>query len=703
MGKGVKSPAESERYRLAVEAGAEITQALAMEDAPAVIARRVAETLGVWECDLYEYDADNGRLVATAAWARELHEADLAWIGESFTLDERPSYRPVVLGGEHLASSLDDPGLDPVDRELMEEWGELSTLTVPLRFRDRGVVGCLTLIEKREPRVFTAEDRELLTLLAGPAAVAVRNAQLFRLQQEQNRHLASLLETGRAMTSTVTLEDSLSHICRTAAEALSTTECIAYEYDPGRDAIVCRAFYASGGRPEGFEEGGVYPLDDYPSDREILRNGEVVQESISDDRLPADVRASMEDWGEKACLNVPLVIEGEPLGILVLTETRRERIFGREEVELARALAEQAATAIRHARLYRRGQTQNRRLAALVETSRVLVSSLDVAAVLGEVRREVAGLFGVPGESVAMLVRRGEAFVSFDPGDGAAGPGEDAAAVELDELRSRAAIALAPAVSDAGADQRLVVPFVLGGAAEGLLDVRAGEGRAFSDDELDLLQILASQAAAALANAALYRTLERLAITDGLTGLYNHRYFYERLNEEVARARRYALPLSLLMIDLDDFKHFNDRYGHPAGDLVLAEVGRILGTHIRVGIDFAARYGGEEFSIVLPNTAREGAQVVGTRLARVLGAVPGGADVPPPHEDGAVEVGERIRVSVEESTVPGVDPGTQITVSIGVACFPGAAGGPDELVRNADKALYLAKRLGKNRVEVFDD
>ena len=368
-----------------------------------------------------------------------------------------------------------------------------------------------------------------------------------------------------------------------------------------------------------------------------------MQESISDERLPADVRASMEDWGEKACLNVPLVIEGEPLGILVLTETRRERIFGRGEVELARALAEQAATAIRHARLYRRGQTQNRRLAALVETSRVLVSSLDVAAVLGEVRREVAGLFDVPGESVAMLVRRGDAFVSFDPGDGAAGPGEDVAAVELDELRSRAATDLAPAVSD-GADRRLVVPFVLGDAAEGLLDVRAGEGRAFSDDELDLLQILASQAAAALANAALYRTLERQAITDGLTGLYNHRYFYERLSEEFARARRYALPLSLLMIDLDDFKHFNDRYGHPAGDLVLAEVGRILGTHIRVGIDFAARYGGEEFSIVLPNTAREGAHVVGTRLARELAVAPGGADVPPPHEDGAVEVGEHIRV-----------------------------------------------------------
>ena len=88
---------------------------------------------------------------------------------------------------------------------------------MPLHFRDKGVVGCLTLIEKREGRRFTDEDCELVTLLAGPAAVAIRNARLFRLQQEQNRYLGSMLDTARAITSTVTLEDSLAQICRTAA------------------------------------------------------------------------------------------------------------------------------------------------------------------------------------------------------------------------------------------------------------------------------------------------------------------------------------------------------------------------------------------------------------------------------------------------------------------------------------------------------
>jgi diguanylate cyclase (GGDEF)-like protein len=682
--------------RLAVEAGARITEALAGDDAPAVIARRVAEALDVWECDLYEYDPATRTLTAAALWSRDLTPADLAWVGTSLSIDDRPGYAAVIEGDGAGVSRLGDPRLDSADHEAMKAWGELETLAVPLRFRGFGVVGCLVLTEKREGRTFTDEDTELVTLLAGPAAVAVRNARLFRLQQEQNRYLSSLLETGRAITASITLEDSLSHICRTAAEALTAEECVIYEYDPAHDAIICRAFHSTSSSPPLVDDAGVYPLSDYPRDRRVLEEGRVVQETLGEEGLPEDVRASMERWGEKACLNVPLIVEGEPLGILVLIETENARVFDADEVELARALGEQAATALRHARLYRRGERQNRRLAALLETSRVLASSLDVSAVLGEVRREVAGLFDVPGEQVGLLERRGEAFLSFTGGRPPV-RAEEPSALELDELQREAVASLGPAA--AGDGSRLVVPFVSGDVAEGLLDLRT-DGVAVGADELELLQILASQAAAALANAALYRTLERQAITDGLTGLYNHRYFYERLNQEIARAQRYGLPLSLLMVDIDDFKHFNDRFGHPAGDLVLAEVGRILATQIRAGVDIASRYGGEEFTIVLPNTARDGAQVVGARLARRLSALPG---APPPHEEGAVRVGESIRLNVSRATLPGIDDGTRITVSVGAACFPGAAGGPGELVRNADKALYLAKRLGKNRVEVFGD
>ena len=206
---------EAERFRLAVEAGADITQALVGEDAPTVIARRVAEALDAWECDLYEYDPETRTLTSAAFWACELTERDEEWVGTGVSLDDRPGYLPIIEGGVCVVSNVDDPGLDPADRAAMVEWGELATLAVPLHFRDMGVVGCLTLIEKREGRRFTDQDRELVTLLAGPAAVAVRNARLFRLQQEQNRYLGSMVDTARAITSTVTLEDSLAQICRT--------------------------------------------------------------------------------------------------------------------------------------------------------------------------------------------------------------------------------------------------------------------------------------------------------------------------------------------------------------------------------------------------------------------------------------------------------------------------------------------------------
>ena len=696
----MSAPDESGRFAQACEAAAAITQALVRDDALTVFAERVATALGVWGCGLCEYDAASGVVVDAAVWPLEPEAGDDAPVGARRSLDARPACRRTLLEGVRHEERADAPGLDARECELMALRGERASLSVPLVF-DGEVVGCLTLVEKREGRVFDDVDRELAGLLAAPVAVALHNARLFRRQEEQDRHLTSLLESSRALVSAVTLEDSLARVSRAAAEVLAAGECVVYEYDPERDAIVFRAFYGAGDAALQCDPPGtVYPLDDHPSDRDTLRRGVVVAESLSDEGLPADVRESMERLGEKTCLNVPLLVDKEVMGLLVLIESAAERVFTAAEIELARAFGEQAAVAIRHGRLYRRGERQNRRLVALLETSRVLVSSLDAAAVLAEVRREVAGLFGLSGDATRILLRHADGFFVFEHDVDL--DEETVPVVELDALCRRAVADLRPASPGSEGPGRLVVPLVVGDAAEGLIDIHAGDGRRFSDDELELLQILAGQAGAALANAGLYRTIERQAVTDGLTGLYNHRCFYERLTQEMARAQRYALPLSLLMIDIDDFKGFNDRYGHPAGDLALREVGGILTTRLRRGIDFAARYGGEEFVILLPNTSRDGAHVVGTRLLRELAEAATAGDAPPLNEDGAVDVGERIRIAVGASSLPAADADARITVSVGVACFPGSAGTPDELVHSADKALYLAKRLGKNRVEVFD-
>ena len=169
--------------------------------------------------------------------------------------------------------------------------------------------------------------------------------------------------------------------------------------------------------------------------------------------------------------------------------------------------------------------------------------------------------------------------------------------------------------------------------------------------------------------------------------------------------------MCLLLIDVDNFKQFNDEFGHQVGDQVLAEVAAILSSQLRIGVDIAARYGGEEFVVLLPNTPRGGAEVVGGRLKRevelIVAATPESgervAEAPPRQSEGAALVGERIRHTIEVAPLSAPDGRVtaHVTVSIGLATFPEAAGSPDELVGNADKAMYLAKRLGKNRLEVF--
>jgi diguanylate cyclase (GGDEF)-like protein len=167
-----------------------------------------------------------------------------------------------------------------------------------------------------------------------------------------------------------------------------------------------------------------------------------------------------------------------------------------------------------------------------------------------------------------------------------------------------------------------------------------------------------------------------LSQSDGLTGLYNHRTFHELLASELARSRRYLRPLSLMMIDIDDFKQFNDRNGHPTGDIALRKVGWLFREKTR-RCDFVCRYGGEEFAIIVPETDLEGARTVAQRL----------------------------RAAIDESpfdTEANMPPG-RLTVSIGVASFPSEAQTKEELVERADRALYEAKQRGKNRTYTWKE
>jgi diguanylate cyclase (GGDEF)-like protein len=223
----------------------------------------------------------------------------------------------------------------------------------------------------------------------------------------------------------------------------------------------------------------------------------------------------------------------------------------------------------------------------------------------------------------------------------------------------------------------LIMPIVWKEEILGTLILRTRRSKkSFTSAEINLCQIIANAAYHPLKKAKLFENLteekdhlKKLAITDQLTALYNHDFFYNRLEDEFNRAVRYGLPISLLMIDLDNFKKINDTYGHRAGDRVLMEVAGLLKKAVRK-TDIIARYGGEEFTVILPVTKIEGAE----------------------------EEAERIRESLCSHSYAGLI-NTPISASIGVASFPceGVLNSGD-LVNLADNALYKAKNSGRNKV-----
>jgi diguanylate cyclase (GGDEF)-like protein len=229
-----------------------------------------------------------------------------------------------------------------------------------------------------------------------------------------------------------------------------------------------------------------------------------------------------------------------------------------------------------------------------------------------------------------------------------------------------------PAIGNGASE--LAVPLIYADKVIGVLDVETTAERPLQPYDRDLIGSLAGQVALSITHAKHVASVEFQAITDGLTGLYNYRFFLNLLDHEFKRAIRYSRPLSLLLIDIDHFKRYNDNNGHSLGNKVLRQVAEIM-RNVSRDVDFTVRYGGEEFVVLLPETELQEAAVFAERLRSVIAAQP--------------------FAGCEKQ------PGKAITVSIGVAGYPYDARSESELIEHADTALYLAKRTTRNCVVTY--
>ncbi len=559
------------------------------------------------------------------------------------------------------------PYMDP---RLASDVPTCSALALPLIANNRKLGAAIISFNKTHQ--FTREEISIGEQAARQIALALFKAQLYDREARRASQLELLEEVGRKI-----------------ADSFDETEIL----ERALEAVVDKFGYAEAAislltKDDFLEVTAITGTQDFGYRRGFRQKiGKGVIGHVAQTRAPYTTNDVYSDpyyfstaRRHGSAVGIPMLDKEQLLGVIYAESTRRAD-FSSEDVQTMQTLANQVAMSLQRARLYVSTQEHLHVMTTLQSVSHVVTSSLELDEILRNVVELLKDSFGysyisiylLEGDTLQLRAEIGypENLIIYEVPitTGIIGRAVRTRMTQfiLDVNKDPSYLRAAYEVKS-----EICVPLLKKDNVLGVLNVESKESDPLDERDRDLLTALAGSLAVAIDNARLHAEVKTMALTDTLCGLANRRAFDEILHAEVMRANRYGNQVSLIILDLDSFKEFNDQYGHPAGDLRLKEIGEMLKENVREP-DVAARYGGEEFAVVLPNTPKIG----------------------------AVKLAERLR-ECAETKAPGVDHVNGViagyTISLGVATLPDDATTVDDLVLAADNAELYAKRLGKNRV-----
>jgi diguanylate cyclase (GGDEF)-like protein len=600
--------------------------------------------------------------------------------GRRYPFDQRNSVRMVFEQTAPMIFNVPDPSFTELELKEFVDNGVRSVLFVPLMVGEV-CVGELRLFSRQQD-VFGPGELRIAQEISSQVSLAIQNSRLMEETQRRVKEQALRLRVSQASTSTLDLKTVLDEISVAVLSIPAVESCGIELWRPETDELEIGAEATTPDWVAGSDTGRSFPVGFWASDRTALESKTPVCFEVDDPALSGRERSDMTNAGVACMVRFPLLIGSDCLGLLNVY-SRHAHAFGPDELRLGQDIAAQTALAIHNAQLLGDARRLAMEQSGLLRVSQAIISNHELDAVLREVARASRGLAGAEcceielwyPETNETLIMAQEFVEGWDEPDHSGQrlslndwPTTKQVIVEQQPLCFDSDASFLTPVereiySNGDTKSVLLVPLLIDNGCVGLINFYSRQARAFPPRAARIGQELASQAALAIERARLHEALKERALTDGLTGLLNHRSILEVLDGELSRARRDGNPLAVLMIDLDGFKQVNDQHGHLAGDDVLRSVASILKTTIR-DIDQVGRYGGDEFLLVLHHTTLPEAQEVAVRIWR----------------------------RIEREVHPAFSVNSPIRLSIGIAAAPEHGTTRKDLIATADAAMYMAKQ-----------